>query len=93
MERSAKPARLSIRTTPDLERRLRAHSAATGKSESVIVRQALEEHLAHAVPPETALDCARRLGLVGCAKDLPADLSTNAGYFEGFGKARTRRGK
>ncbi len=34
---------------------------------------------------ETALDAAKRLGLVGCITDGPADLATNSEHMEGFG--------
>lgn len=41
---------------------------------------------AQAVSPESALDVAERLGLVGCFEG-PADLSTNPKHMEGFGKS------
>lgn len=34
---------------------------------------------------ENAFDLARRLGIVGSAKGLPRDLSTNPKHIEGFG--------
>lgn len=42
-------------------------------------------------PQETGLDMAKRLGILGCIKDAPADLSTNPKYLEGFGKNGTGR--
>ena len=38
-------------------------------------------------PQETALELAKRLGLIGKAKHLPRDLSTNTEHLEGFGEA------
>jgi len=45
-------------------------------------------------PPEeeqeegpTLFDVFEKAGLIGCADDLPADLSTNPKYMEGFGKS------
>lgn len=35
---------------------------------------------------ETAYDAAERLGLIGCVKDAPSDLSTNPKHLEGFGQ-------
>jgi hypothetical protein len=40
------------------------------------------------VPPETALELAKRLGLIGKAKHLPSDLSTNSAHLEGFAKPK-----
>ena len=37
-------------------------------------------------PRETCLDIAKRLGILGSAKGLPADLSTNPKHMEGFGR-------
>jgi hypothetical protein len=41
-----------------------------------------------AAPQETALELAKRLGLIGEAKRLPSDLSTNAAHMEGFAKRK-----
>jgi hypothetical protein len=35
-----------------------------------------------------AFQLAEKLGIIGCAKDLPPDLSTNPAYMEGFGERR-----
>jgi hypothetical protein len=37
-------------------------------------------------PGESFLDAARRIGAIGSAVDLPADLSTNPAHLEGFGR-------
>ena len=57
-----------------------------GRSVSEVVREALEEHVKKTKKPETAYDVAKRLGLIGVAKNTPPDLSTNKRYFRGFGK-------
>ena len=60
----------------------------TRKSESVVVREALEKHLADEPKNVSAYDLAAQIGAIGCAKNLPADLSTNKKYMEGFGEKR-----
>jgi predicted DNA-binding antitoxin AbrB/MazE fold protein len=35
----------------------------------------------------TLFDVMNEAGLVGCIKNAPSDLSTNAKYLEGFGKS------
>lgn len=35
---------------------------------------------------ESAYEAALRLGIIGCIKNAPSDLSTNPKHFEGFGK-------
>jgi hypothetical protein len=82
------PRRLSVRIEPNLQRSLRRRAALAQKSESVIVREALESYLA-AVPEEvSAYDLALQAGVIGCAKPGPRDLSTNLKHFEGFGEKR-----
>jgi hypothetical protein len=36
----------------------------------------------------SACDLAVAAGLIGCARGLPRDLSTNKRYFAGFGKSK-----
>lgn len=38
---------------------------------------------------ESFYDAAARLGLIGCIKGTPPDLSTNKKYMEGFGQSDT----
>ena len=90
MKTPGKPKKVSARVAPALEQSLRRRAAFTGQTESEIVREALEAHLAQE-PAGSAYELAQRLGLVGCAKGLPADLSTNPKYFEGFGKSVRNR--
>jgi hypothetical protein len=65
---------------------VRFRGRTSGVTPSGIVRQLLEEHYQQSKPPETCLQLAERLGIVGCIKGLPADLSTNPAYMEGFGE-------
>ncbi len=81
--------RISARLTASLEQHLRRRSLLTGQTESDIIREALEAHFAQP-PGRSALSLAKSLGLVGCAKGLPADLSTNKRHFAGFGESPSR---
>lgn len=36
----------------------------------------------------SAYELFKEAGLIGCAKGLPKDLSTNKRYFAGFGKSK-----
>lgn len=78
--------RITIRLDKQTERRLHEEARAAGKNESDIVREALTEHFARSKRPPTALEAARRAGIIGCADGLPPDLSTNKDHFEGFGR-------
>jgi hypothetical protein len=80
--------RLSVRIEPGLQRSLRRRAALAQKSESVIVRDALESYLAGATKDVSAYDLALQAGVIGCAKPGPRDLSTNPKHFEGFGEKR-----
>ena len=62
-----------------------AEAREKGVSPSEIVRQALEEHMRQQTPRENCLELAERLGILGSAKGLPADLSTNPMHMEGSG--------
>ena len=77
--------RLSIRITPELERRIHQRARVAGRRPSVIVRDVLEHHFADQDSALSCYDLAREAGIIGCATDAPADLSTNPKYFEGFG--------
>jgi predicted DNA-binding protein len=85
MKRSFQAKRISVRFPSALQARLERRAKLAGKTESEIVREAVEAHIAQAPVAESALQLARRLGLVGCVTDAPSDLSTNSGHFEGFG--------
>ena len=78
--------RISIRLSPELQRDLGALAKATGKNESQIVREALEAYCQKHGASPTCYDLARQAGLIGCARNLPADLSTNDRHLDGFGR-------
>jgi predicted transcriptional regulator len=78
--------RISVRLDKDTRRRLDEEARATGKHESEVVREALAAYFQQRPRPESCLELAQRAGLLGCAKGLPADLSTNPEYMEGFGR-------
>jgi hypothetical protein len=78
--------RINVRVERRLKQQLELEARARGVSPSAIVRQALEEHLRQQAPRETCYDIAKRLGIIGSAKGLPPDLSTNPEYMEGFGR-------
>lgn len=80
--------RISIRIPQPLGERLKKQSAARGRSESELVREALEAYLAQADGEHSAFDLAQRAGLIGCVRRAPHDLSSNQRYFEDFGKSR-----
>jgi hypothetical protein len=80
--------RLSVRIEPGLQSSLRRRAALARKSESVIVREALESYLAAVTEEVSAYDLALQAGVIGCAKPAPRDLSTNPRHFEGFGGKR-----
>ena len=78
--------RITVRLDPHTERRLREEARAAGKNESEVVREALAAYFADRPRPATALEVARRAGVIGCAKGLPPDLSTSKDHFDGFGR-------
>jgi Arc/MetJ-type ribon-helix-helix transcriptional regulator len=81
--------RINVRLEPQLKEQLESVARAEGVSPSEVVRAALREHLKMKRPQQSCLDLARQLGIIGSAKGLPADLSTNPAYMEGFGSDRT----
>jgi metal-responsive CopG/Arc/MetJ family transcriptional regulator len=78
--------RINVRVDKRLKEELEAEAKEKGVQPSVIVRQALEEHIRARTPHPNCHDLAERLGLIGAAKGLPADLSTNSDHMEGFGR-------
>jgi predicted transcriptional regulator len=79
-------ARLSVRLDQQTQQRLKKETHATGKSESDLVREALAAYFSVRDQEQSCLELARRHGLIGRAKGLPADLSTNRDHFKGFGQ-------
>lgn len=78
--------RITVRIPQSLGRRLKKQASLKGRSESDMVRDALERYLAQTPAGISAYDLARRAGFIGCARGGPRDLSTNRKYFEGFGR-------
>lgn len=78
--------RINVRVEDQIKQRIEAEAREQGVSPSAIVRRALDEHLSRRKPPESCYDVANRLGIIGIAKGLPADLTTNPKYMEGFGR-------
>jgi predicted DNA-binding protein len=78
--------RLSIRVDPELHRGVEAYAKHTGQSASDVIREAVDRHIRARRKGESAYDLARRLGIIGSAKGLPRDLSTNPRHMEGFGR-------
>jgi hypothetical protein len=77
--------RINVRVDPRLKQKLEAEAREKGVSPSDVVRQVLEEHMRQRTPRESCYDLAKRLGILGSAKGLPSDLSTNPKHMEGFG--------
>ena len=78
--------RLSIRLPEALRAEIEALSKASGKSESEIARQAIEEYLERQAAGPSCYDIAEKAGLIGCFDSGLGDLSTNPKYMEGFGR-------
>jgi predicted transcriptional regulator len=78
--------RLSIRIPKELDQRLARAAKKAGKSESEIVRAAIQDYCAAETPGLSAYDLFKKAGMIGDAKGLPSDLATNPKYMEGFGR-------
>lgn len=74
--------RITTRVNEGTRKQLAARARSERKSESVVVREALEAHLSGAESVHARLT---RIGGIGIAKGLPPDLSTNKSYLEGVG--------
>lgn len=78
--------RITVRIDDQLRHAVEAEASEEGVSPSEIIRRALEDHVRHRKPPINARQLAERLGILGSAEGLPADLSTNHDHMEGFGR-------
>jgi metal-responsive CopG/Arc/MetJ family transcriptional regulator len=78
--------RINVRVDRIMKQRLEAEAQLEGVSSSDLVRAAIEAYLNARPKRESCFDIAVRIGMVGCAKDLPRDASTNKKYFDGFGR-------
>jgi len=77
-------ARLSIRIPQTLQEGMERVVKSTGKSESEIVRAALEEFCERHEQERSCYDLAADSGALGCGRG-PSDLSVNPKHMEGFG--------
>jgi hypothetical protein len=80
---------LTVEMDEQLQAKLAQLAETRGETESAIARAAIERYVESnrpAVPGETCLDIARRLGIVGMIKDGPPDMSSNPKYLEGMGR-------
>ncbi len=80
--------RITIRISESLVKRLKKQAGMKRRSESALVREALENYLGEAPTSSSAYDQARDAGLIGCVRGGPSDLSTNRKHFEGSGESR-----
>jgi predicted DNA-binding protein len=80
--------RITIRISESLGKRLKKQAGTRRRSESALVREALESYLGEASTSSSAYDLAREAGLIGCVRRGPSDLSTNRKHLEGFGEGR-----
>jgi metal-responsive CopG/Arc/MetJ family transcriptional regulator len=78
--------RISVRVDKRLKQELESEAREKGVQPSVVVRQALEEHMRSRTRHPNCRELAQRLGLIGPAQGLPADLSTNPKHMKGFGR-------
>jgi hypothetical protein len=78
--------RINVRVDKRLKLELEAEAQERGVRPSDIVRQALQEHLRQRRPRLNCRQLAEKLGILGSIDGLPADLSTNPAYMEGFGE-------
>jgi hypothetical protein len=78
--------RISIRIPPRIQEDIAALADATGRSESEVVREALEDYCRQHATAPTCYDVARKAGVIGAARKLPSDLSTGARHMQGFGR-------
>ena len=74
---------ISLKIPESLERQLQQFAAESGESKSEILRRALELFLSKADSPASTSITALAGDLVGCFRG-PADLSTNADFFDEF---------
>lgn len=77
--------RITVRISGRLTAGLRSQSKATGRTESDLVREALESYLGRGTPHRIAYDLAEEAGIIGSLKNAPPDLSASPRHFKGFG--------
>jgi len=80
--------RITIRISESLLQRLKKHAGMKRRSESALVREALENYFGETAASSSAYGLARKAGLIGCVRNGSSDLSVNRRHFEGFGESR-----
>jgi predicted DNA-binding protein len=88
MSDSMSSQRITIRVSEGLVKRLKKHAGMKNRSESALVREALEKYLGETTTSGSAYDLARDAGLIGCVRGAPSDLSSNRKHFKGFGESQ-----
>ncbi len=76
---------INVRVDEWLKQQLDDEAREKGVRPSDIVREAREEHMRQRKPRMNCRELAEQLGILGSAKGLPSDLSTNSKHMEGFG--------
>ncbi len=77
--------RLSLRLTEPLRSGMETLSEATGRTESELAREAIEEYLRRHAALPSCFDLAEQAGMIGCVASGKGDLSTNPSHLNGFG--------
>ena len=77
--------RLSLRLSKPLRTGLETLVETTGRTESDLAREAIEEYLVRHSQLPTCFDVAKQAGLIGCIESGRGDLSTNPHHMQGFG--------
>ena len=80
------PDRITIRMPKELGRKLKQRASAAKKTESQLIRDAIQTYLAASEPQQSAYDLAKSIGLIGALRNGPKDLSTDPKHMAGFGK-------
>jgi predicted DNA-binding protein len=78
--------RITVRLAGALGDRLRYRSRSEGRTESDLIRQAIENYLGQSNGNKSAYALAEESGLIGCVSRAPKDLSRASRHMEGFGK-------
>ncbi|MCI0422523.1 MAG: CopG family transcriptional regulator [Acidobacteria bacterium] len=80
--------RLSVRIDAAIRRNLSKEASRVSKSESDLVREALEAFLSKQASKPSCYDLAKELGIIGTVQRAPADLSANKKHFRRLGKRK-----
>lgn len=81
-----KEERITVRLNEDEYSLLHSYSQQENKTESEIVRAALEIYFKEVLSQRSCYELACTLKIIGVTKKLPSDLSFNKDYLKGFGE-------